>query len=207
MQRRFLQASELRVDDSGDTPVIQGYAVRFNELSVMLWGFREEIAPGAFADSVANGDVRALWQHDTAQVLGRTAAQTLRLHEDDEGIAFTLDVPDTQAGRDAVTSIRRGDVDSMSFGFSVLPDGEKWRHDEHEQPIRTVTNGTLHEVSPVTWAAYPSTSVEARALWGDEVDIPAELLRAQGEADNNSDQARARSAHRDRDLTIVEMEV
>ncbi len=157
---------------------IGGYAAVFNTLSVVLWGFREELAPGAFAGSLSN-DVRALWNHDPAQVLGRTTNGTLRLEEDNTGLAFEVELPDTQVARDAWTLIERGDVNQMSFGFRSLPDGDEWRIDADGQYIRRVTKLDLAEVSPVTFPAYPDTSVGARAAeWGDEVQIPDQVRRA-----------------------------
>lgn len=179
MERRLI-ATELRaaVDDDGKRS-IAGYAAVFNRLSVVLWGFREEIAPGAFVASL-DKDVRALWNHDTGQVLGRTTNGSLRLAEDGTGLAFELDLPDTQMGRDAYALIGRGDVSQMSFGFRMLPDGEEWRIDDAGQYIRRLTGVDLLEVSPVTFPAYPDTSVGTRSLWGDEVQIPDAIRRAAG---------------------------
>lgn len=177
MERRVI-ATELRAVQADGRRTIGGYAAVFNKLSVVLWGFREEIAPGAFAASLKN-DVRALWNHDPALVLGRTTNDTLKLDEDGTGLLFSVELPETQAGRDAWTLIERGDVNQMSFGFRSLPDGEEWRIDEAGQYIRRVTKLDLAEVSPVTFPAYPDTSVGARAAaWGDEVQIPDEVRRA-----------------------------
>lgn len=198
LERRIFEARELRLEEraAGELPTIRGYAVVFNELSSVLWGFREEIAPEAFADSVDDDDVLALWSHQDAQVLGRTKNHTLRLESDGTGVGFALDPADTQAGRDAVTSIRRGDVDGMSFGFRLLPNGETWRYGDDDMPIRRVVKAKLIEISPTAFPAYPQTSVSARALYGEKVEIPpdfrgatgsgavdgAEALRAQAEA-------------------------
>lgn len=205
-EKRYVQAAELRVDDSHDeTPTIDGYAIVFNADSVLLWGeFRERIAPGAFD---LGGDIRALWNHDSGAVLGRTTAGTLRLWEDDHGVAFSMAPPDNSIGRDALASIRRGDVDQMSFGFSVLPGGERWHEAEGGEIIRTVTSGTLYEVSPVAFPAYPQTSVDARTMtevYGVKPDIPRGD-RAIAPEDTPGDMARARSDVRRRELDLLEI--
>lgn len=142
----------------GKPATILGHAALFNSKSLFLDGFKEIIQPGAFSDSLT-GDIRALWQHDMARVLGRTKSGTLNLWEDDQGLAFELNPPDTADGRDAVVSIERGDVDQMSFGFTVPPGGDSWSEDDEGIPLRTLRTVSLMEISPVTWAAYPQTGV------------------------------------------------
>lgn len=158
-EQRTATITGIEVRAAGDKPAtILGHAALFNTPSVYMMGFRETIEPGAFTDSLG-GDIRALWQHDTARVLGRTRSGTLRLWEDDQGLAFELNPPDTQDGRDAVTLIERGDVDQMSFGFNVPPGGDSWAEDEDGIPLRSLRAVSLMEISPVTWAAYPQTGV------------------------------------------------
>jgi len=159
LEQRYARIEGLEVRAEGDKPAtILGHAALFNTPSVYMMGFRETIEPGAFTDSLG-GDIRALWQHDTARVLGRTKSGTLRLWEDDQGLAFELNPPDTQDGRDAVTLIERGDVDQMSFGFNVAPGGDSWSEDADGIPLRSLRAVSLMEISPVTWAAYPQTGV------------------------------------------------
>lgn len=158
MEHRTYAIDGLEVRRAGAQPSIAGYAAVFNRQSVMLYGYRETILPGAFADSLM-GDIRALWQHDSTQVLGRTKAGTLRLWEDDQGLAFELTPPDTQTGRDAVTLIERGDVDQMSFGFNVPTGGDGWAEDDDGTPLRLLRKADLVEISPVTFPAYPDTAV------------------------------------------------
>lgn len=160
IEQRTVTLSGLQVRAAAnDMPAtILGHAALFNTKSVFLYGFREIIEPGAFKESLA-GDIRALWQHDTARVLGRTKAGTLRLWEDDQGLAFELNPPDTADGRDAVTLIERGDVDQMSFGFNTPFGGDSWTEDEDGIPLRKLRTISLMEISPVTWAAYPDTGV------------------------------------------------
>lgn len=162
---------EQRADGQGR--MLVGHAAVFNSLSGDLGGFREIVAPGAFSHPLQNGaDVRALWNHDASQVLGRTRAGTLRLSEDGEGLRAEIDVPDTQAGRDAVTSVERGDVSQMSFAFRVRPGGQSFDENDEGQVVRTLSDVDLFDVSPVTFPAYEATKVDARALrqWQNEHD-------------------------------------
>lgn len=161
MERRAFVVTELRAK-GGSTPRITGHAAVFNQLSEDLGGFREKIAPGAFTDTIQDGDIRALWNHDPNFPLARTKSKTLRLKEDDEGLAIDADLPDTSYARDLIISIERRDVDQMSFGFMVLPDGQKWRL-EDGGIVRILTKVELFDVSPVTFPAYPQTDVSARA--------------------------------------------
>jgi len=126
--------------------------------------FIERVAPDAF-DGALNrpDDVRALFNHDPGRVLGRTAAGTLRLSKTERGLTYEVDVPDTQTGHEVRSLIRRGDITGSSFGFKVpTKDDETW-DDDASPPIRTIRNVELFDVSPVTYPAYPETSVEARS--------------------------------------------
>lgn len=186
-EQRTVTMGNVEVRAEGDTPKIRGYAAVFNRLSQPLYGFREQIMRGAFAETLA-GDVRALWQHDTGQVLGRTRNGTLQLWEDERGLGFEITPPDTQVGRDAVTLIGRGDVDQMSFGFNVPLGGDEWT-DGEDMPVRTVRTIELIEVSPVTFPAYLDTS----ALLRNAPEWVQRALLPQGVDQSATDeQARAR---------------
>jgi len=209
MEHRSYRLEKLEVRENGSQSTISGYAALFNRLSSILWGFREKIAPWAFADSLKD-DIRAFWQHDSAQVLGRTKAGTLSVWEDERGLGFDLTPPDTQTGRDAVTLIGRGDVDQMSFGFNVLPDGDSWEQTGDGMLIRTLHKVRLIEISPVTFPAYPDTSVAVRS---EDVDIassaPEWVQRALAQGvDHKSgaaDVARARLLLRQRQHAILNL--
>jgi len=203
---RYFQRAELRAVE-GEQPMITGYAVVYGQMSAPIFDFREVIEPGAFSDSVADGDVRALWQHGPGDVLGRTASGTLRLFDESLGVRFELDVPDTQVGRDAYESIRRRDVDGMSFGFKVLPNGMTWSEETDGTLVRRVTNGTLYEISPVTWPAYEATSVDARHddIYGVIPEIPAELRARRAGENSTGGQMRAQAARRVRVLRLAEV--
>lgn len=167
MERRALRIGELRVIDGegeGDDaqgPRIEGYAAVFDVLSEVLWGFRERIQQGAFTKTIQEADVRALWNHNPIYPLGRIRAGTLDLAEDERGLRFTIYPPDTQYARDLLVSMRRGDVDQMSFGFETVRDS--WQQEEGQEAIRTLQEVRLYDVSPVTFPAYPQTSAEVRA--------------------------------------------
>ncbi len=160
MEIRTIQ-SEFRVENKEGKAQISGYAAVFNELSDDLGGFREKIQPGAFSEAIVNDDVRALWNHDSNYVLGRNKAGTLKLSEDERGLHYVVDLPDTQWAKDLSESIKRGDVTQSSFGFIV--DSDEWAKQDGET-VRTLTKVTLFDVSPVTYPAYPQTSTSARSI-------------------------------------------
>lgn len=144
-------------------PVVEGYAAVFNRESDDLGGWQEVIEPGAFA-GVLTDDVRSLWQHSPLHVLGRLRSGTLSIWEDEIGLQYRVAPPDAQWARDALVTIKRGDVDQSSFAFSVLPDGERWMLDESGRVIRHIVRvARLYDVSPVTFPAYPETSVDVRS--------------------------------------------
>lgn len=144
---------------------IEGYAAVYNSFSEDLGGFREVIMPGAFTSILAsNPDVRALIGHDTSQVIGRTQSGTLTLTNDETGLAFSIDLPNTMVARDLHTQVGRGDISGASFGFSLGFDDYDIRF-EGEEIIREVFNiSRLYEVSVVAFPAYADTVVSARHL-------------------------------------------
>ena len=140
---------------------LDGMAIVFNALSVDLGGFREQIAPEAVDRALNSGaDVRALFDHDSGKVLGRTRAGTLTLRKEARGLRAVIE-PDLSISyaSDVVRSVSRGDISGMSFGFRVLADA--WDY-EGKTPIRTVLDMELNEVSIVSWPAYQQTDVQAR---------------------------------------------
>jgi len=155
---------ELRAGPAGASPMIRGYAAVFDSESepIGFGGFTEIVKPGAFAKSLQESDIRALWNHDPAQVLGRTTAGTLRLSEDAHGLAVEIDPPAWAAP--FVESIRRGDVSQMSFGFQTVKD--RFSTTSDGITIRELIEVKLYDVSPVAFPAYEGTSVEARSGWG-----------------------------------------
>jgi hypothetical protein len=139
-----------------------GHAAVFGEPADIGGYFREQIAPGAFTDSITADDIRALFNHDPNFVLGRNTAGTLTLAEDQDGLAVEIDPPDTQIARDLAVSVDRGDVSQMSFAFQVL--AEEWvKGEDKELDLRTITKVRLYDVSPVTFPAYEGTDIALRS--------------------------------------------
>ena len=163
---------EFEVREGADGMTFEGYAAVFNTDSAPL-PFIERIAPGAFTRSLdARNDIKLLWNHDTGSVLGSTRAGTLKLWQDERGLRVSGQLPNTTAGRDAAELIRRGDVDSMSFGFSVPQGGDEWSSDGSQRTLKSVR---LHEVSIVAFPAYSSTAGTTTVRGLDSVAVRAEV--------------------------------
>jgi len=215
IQRRHIAffEPELRLQkrEEDKLPLIVGHAIVFNRLSVPMWGMRERIERGAFAESMLNDDIRSLWNHNTDKVLARRQpgkeSQTLRHWEDERGIAVEIDPAPTSYGRDAVISIERGDVTQMSFAFDVYEDS---MHEEDGWTIRTIKRGKLYEYSPVTFAAYPDTDVNVRELMraaGMEPHAWTSFIRAIKGADlSETDVSLVRSTIQMLEATLPELQ-
>jgi HK97 family phage prohead protease len=187
IEQRIL-CRDVRLDErSGEPPMIRGYAAVFNQLSEDLGGFREQLQTGAFADAIQASDVRALINHDSNLVLGRNKSATLRMFEDATGLGVEIAPPDTQAARDLIELMRRGDVNQMSFAFSVSKEDQSWARDGSGPWIRTIKKvARLYDVSVVTYPAYPQTSAAVRDLQAHQ-----DALGAKAEAEANALRQRA----------------
>jgi HK97 family phage prohead protease len=173
--RTLSEPVEIRAADGEDAkPKVRGYAAVFGKESENLGGqdyqFREIIEPGAF-DEVLADDVRALLNHDPNFILARSknGIGTLTLGTDERGLFYEFEPPDTQAGRDLVESIRRGDIDQSSFSFRVNKDGQDWEEKQEGDGPTMITRtikkvARLFDVSPVTYPAYPDATVALRSL-------------------------------------------
>lgn len=152
---------EQRTDKDKETRRIVGHASVFNRDANIGGWFIESVAPGAFKRAIREDDVRALFNHDSNIVLGRNKAGTLKLAEDDVGLAIDIDPPDTQWARDLIVSIERGDIDQMSIGFRVLK--QEW-DETGDVARRKLLEVELFDVSPVTFPAFVETDVGLRSL-------------------------------------------
>lgn len=178
-RRDFELGLELRAQD-GKPLVATGYAAVFGKRSLPLGrdAFVEVVSPRAFRKTLKEADVLALFNHDPAQLLGRTDARTLRLSVDEEGLRYEVDLPDTTLGRDVAELLRRGDLQGSSFGFQVIRDS--WAELEDGTPLRTLEEVRLFDVGPVTSPAYPDASAALRSL-AEARSVDPEVLRAAAE--------------------------
>jgi HK97 family phage prohead protease len=162
---------DLEIRSEGDGMTLRGYAAIFNSPSQPL-PFTETIEPGAFRDSLkSRNDIKLLWNHETGTVLGSTRAGTLSVTEDATGLLIEAHLPDTQAGRDAATLIKRGDVNAFSFGFRVANGGDTWVSADQ----RILKRVNIHEVSIVSWPAY--TATEGTASIRSMTDLTEKILK------------------------------
>jgi HK97 family phage prohead protease len=149
---------ELKAAVEGRT--VEGYASVFNSMSEDLGGFREIILPNAFSD-VLDNDVRALYNHDSNYLLARTTSGTLELKEDEKGLYYRFEMPNTSYGNDMLELFRRGDLSQSSFGFTVEKDSWRMEDGQHVRYIERV--GSLFDVSPVVYPAYTAASSGLRS--------------------------------------------
>lgn len=154
------------VEDSD--PVIEGYFAVFNSNYDMGWGMSESIAPGAFTEAIS-GDVRALIDHDTRLVLGRTIAHTLELREDAHGLWGRIHInPRDSEAMNLYERVKRGDVSQCSFGFEV--ESEETTFPADGKIHWTIKKVKLYEVSCCTYPAYEDTSVSARRKEWEQIE-------------------------------------
>lgn len=140
---------------------VTGYAAVYGS-PADLGDFSETILPGAFDASLRDSqNIRALYHHQGAAILGSTRAQTLRLRSDAKGLAFELDLPNTTAGNDVLELVKRGDVAGCSFGFRLSHGGDAWEH-RNGKPCRELRAVELIEVTLTADPAYGDTSVALR---------------------------------------------
>lgn len=160
-------ATQFETRQDGDTPHISGYFAVFNSAYEIAPGMSESIAPGAFAGTLAD-DIRALINHDTTLVVGRTKAGTLELKEDTRGLWADIAInPNDGDAMNAYQRVQRGDVDQASFGFDIIREDTEVREDGSVH--WTLQEIRLYEISICTFPAYKETNISARAAERDDL--------------------------------------
>jgi HK97 family phage prohead protease len=144
---------------------VEGYAALFNSTTTIGGWFDEMIEPGAFTEALQTSDIRALFNHDPNYILARSTSGTLEVIEDEKGLFYRFDVPNSNFGNDFLEMLRRGDVSQSSFAFTVAK--QRWEEEKigdeskYKRVIEKVDQ--IYDVSPVTYPAYPETSVSSRS--------------------------------------------
>lgn len=156
---------EKRADGEAESRTITGYAVKFGERSVPIWGsFVEIINRGAF-DNADMSDVVMNFSHDDTQILARSSSGTLSITIDEIGVSFSFDAPNTTLGNDMLELVRRGDVNQCSFAFTVSEEKWTWRTDDNgmDYDLREVNAvSKVYDFALVVHPAYPSTEASIR---------------------------------------------
>ena len=164
VETEFTTRAEKRED--GEDLYIEGYFAVFNSNYDLGMGMSESIAPGAFTNTLAD-DIRALVNHDTTLVLGRTTAHTLEVRQDEHGLWGKVKInPNDQDAMNLYARVQRGDVSQCSIGFDILDEETEYRGEETHWTIRDIK---LYEVSACTFPAYKETAINARAKDRDEI--------------------------------------
>lgn len=183
MQDKKVEIRSMETVQATDNMIVEGYALKFNSLSDSFGNWREVISPQSLTNTDLS-DVRCLFDHDTSKILGRTTAGTLQINVDDIGLYIRCKLPETSYARDLYESIKRGDVNQMSFGFYLADNGDAWTKDTNGEYIRTLTNiEKIYDVSVVSVPAYSDTNVAVAQrnlqLAEDEYKRQQELLMLQ----------------------------
>ena len=156
-----------RAEQDETENVIEGYFALYEQETELFKNTYEIISRGAFDNTIKN-DVRALWNHNTQFVLGRSKNGSLQLRADEKGLFGTIKLPKTQYAEDLYELVKRGDIDQASFGFNILDEdleelsngGYRWRMKDID----------LHEISVVTFPAYENTTVHARSRQIEQIE-------------------------------------
>lgn len=169
MKRRTISSrcTQYRAAEENGDQYIEGYFAVFNSVYEIAPGLTESIAPGAFRDTLG-GDIRALTNHDTTLVLGRTKAGTLELREDGHGLWGRVRINrDDGDAMNLYHRVQRGDVDQCSFGFDILRESTETRQDGSVH--FTIEEIELYEVTVATFPAYEETAVAARSAQAEQI--------------------------------------
>ena len=160
-------ASDFKTREDGEALTIEGYFAVFNSNYDIAPGMSESIAPGAFSDTLS-GDIRALVNHDTTLVLGRTTAHTLELSQDERGLWGKIVInPKDGDAMNLYERVKRGDVNQCSFGFDITD--EESTISDNGDIHWTIKKVVLYEVSCCTFPAYEETNISARSADRDRI--------------------------------------
>ena len=165
IEYRDFELQEMRADNQNGKRRLVGYTAVFDQEVDIAGYFREVFRQGSFAKTLQEYDQVALWNHDTGAPLARKSAGTLALREDEHGLHVEIELNNTSWADDVFESVNSGVVKGMSIGFSVLKADWSDLEDTEKLPLREIKEAKLYESSPVTFPAYPTTEIQARAIF------------------------------------------
>lgn len=166
-KRGFMHSAKFKTREDGEDLIIEGYFAVFGSIYEIWNDMTESIDPGAFTETLKDADVRALINHDTTLVLGRTKAGTLELSVDEHGLWGKIRInPNDQDAMNVYERVKRGDVDQCSFGFEIVREETDFKEDGSIH--WTIMEVRLWEVSVCTFPAYEETEVSARKRDAEE---------------------------------------
>lgn len=161
--RRLMQVRAQELDVEGDGKmIIEGKAVTFDEPTVLFKyddiEYKEIIARGSFDEADTSQTFLKYNHSDNIMAMARTKNDTLKIDVRDDGVYIVAELANTTAGRDLYELVRRGDIDKMSFAFTIRE--ESYDKEEHTWTVRKID--TLYDVAAVTVPAYENTELFAR---------------------------------------------
>lgn len=153
--------SEFRAIEVEDKLVVEGYFIKYNSETNLFDEVYEEVDPKSVIKSLNENDIRALFNHNTDLVLGRTGNKTVRLESRKDGLWGSIEInKDDPEAMGAYARIKRGDVTGCSFGFMPIQEEKQKREGGGTKFI--IKEMDLFEVSPCVFPAYPQTEIAAR---------------------------------------------
>lgn len=172
IQRRDAgEDANLPGDAQANSRTVYGYAMLYDTPTVLFeWDdcqYIEVIERGAATEALKTSDIRALFNHNPNYILARTSSNTLVVSEDEKGLYFEFEAPETSMGNDLLVSIQRGDISQASFAFDISERTILREEKSDGKEVITITikkMGQLYDVSPVTYPAYEDTEVSMRSM-------------------------------------------
>jgi len=157
---RVVFSNQIKLSEDQGKNVVTGYAALYDVLSDDLGGYKARIERGAFSEALQSPslDVRCLFNHSRDHVLGRSTNGTLILSEDENGLKYTVILPETTLGKDIAVLMQRGDISQSSIGFNYLPKDVKWETIDGERVQSFSVCEEIFDVSVVTVPAFSDTS-------------------------------------------------
>lgn len=155
IEKRYLPAN---IEKGKGANQVNGLAIKWNSLSQPIWGYKEKIEPFAFTESIEKNNIKCFFNHNYDIIFSSTENKTLQILEDNTGLKFNSNIPETQQGLDTLKLIELNEIKGVSVGF-YLEDWEKDQTWDDVKKIRSIKKASLVEISITHSPAYLSTKV------------------------------------------------